>query len=269
VAKYLPVCFGTCDEADPQCVGNPNGIPEEQIPCAYLKQCSAFTRYLERTGKSVAEYIKIKGEKAKPRHGFVAFEQFCKRLVKKELVLKQRKDKRKRDPNYDKRRDGPSSKAKRVSKVVKAKNAKDRKSKLIIRFDKFIKKLSSLLEDREFASTGQVVIPGQLYVFDRIDKSNYIGIRCKSITGRDIVIAVFKFKPWKMAFDIRFPFEEEELQELMPRNTFAKLRSKIQPFEEGKIKTVVKDAGKFERALLVEFIAMIVNKDVMDLPRAY
>lgn len=269
MAKYLPVCFGTYDDNDPQCNGDPeNKNIEERVPCVKYKECGAFTRYLKRTSRSVAEYIKIKDEKGIPKHGFIEFDRFCKRLIKKEQKTKIRKKKDLRyNPNYDKRRDGPSSKAKRIAKVVKAKKAKKRKQELTSRFDKIIKKMSSLLDSREFATTGQVVIPGQLYIFDRISTSGYIGIRCKAVSGRDVPIAVFKFKPWTMAFDVRLPFEVDELKEMMAKITFRKLKPEIH--EEGRIKSKVKDVKKFRLELLIQFISEMINDNVLDLPRAY
>lgn len=258
----LPPCYGTYEDGDENCDGD--GSLDSQCSCR--KRCGAFKRYLASKRKKSSNFLIVDENGARAKHGYAIFMRFCEQLLKDEGKNEIAKRKRKKtDPNWDKRRDGPSVSAKRKSRQTKAKRAREKRQKLLSVFREFQINLETNLTNRTFAATNQIMAVGQFYVSDRIGTSNYIGIRCKTSKGVDKTLVVFKLKTSTMSFDIKLPFDPEELEHLTSKTIFKKLSP--ENIDEGKLKTVIRNAKKEKAGLVCELLFSVINAEKIDLPK--
>lgn len=254
--QKLPACFGTYEEGDQECDGG---------PCVFRKRCGAFTRYLGTTRKRSTAYLTIEDDRSVPKHGYAPFIRFCEQLLRDEASQKIKKQRTKAvDPNRDKRKDGPSIKAKRRSRMTKARRARRKRNELLIVFEQFKVDFESRLKNRTFAASDQIISTGQFYQFDRLKTSDYIGIRCKTNRGVDFPLVVLKLKTSTEAFDVKLPFTTKEFRKLVSKSTFNKLQ--LEDKEEGRLKSIIKDAKQPKLALLCEELVKAVNQNRIDLP---
>lgn len=260
--KKLPPCYGTYEEGDKNCDGD--GSADSQ--CSYRKRCGAFKRYLGSKRKRSSSYLAVDDNGARAKHGYTIFMRFCEQLLKDESKTEIAKHRRqKTDPNWDKRRDGPCVAAKRKSRATKAKRAREKRQKLLSVFSDFRINFETNLTNRTFAASDQIMSVGQFYVFDRVKTSDYIGIRCKTIKGVDRILVAFKLKTSTMSFDIKLPFSTEELESLVSKAVFKKL-SPVD-IDEGKLKSIIKNARKEKVGLVCEFLFNAVNAEKVELPK--
>lgn len=254
--ENLPPCFGTYVLDDKECDGE---------PCSLKGRCGAFTRYLGKNRKRGTSYLVIDFDKARPKHGKAAFFRFTEQLLKDEAKDKIKKEKRrKKDPNRDKRKDGPSAVAKRKSRATKARRAKEKRMELLLIFEEFVVNFGNLLKDRILATSDQIISTGQFYVSDRLMTSDYMSLRCRTTKGADLTIVIFKFKPSTLSFDIKLPFSLEQLKNLISGEVLA--RTTPEEKIDGRMKTIIRNAGKFKIGLVCEFLTNLINDKKIDLP---
>ncbi len=274
-------CIGDYDVGDATCVGE----AADELPCSWKERCEALQRHLKATGKDIEEYVAARavpgdGEEvvvAEPVNGAKAFAKFCDRLIRieekrkakatKKALKKRKKKGTKRDKLYDKRRDGPTTKAKAAAKRALRKRAHDRRQALMAMFDGFKSALAEQMPSLDFATAGQVVSPGQLFIVDRIETSGYMSVYCQSSQGWNAPLISLRFRTATLAFDAHLPVEVEILKERLSKATFRKL-SPESVEKNGKFKSVMSKIGKMELALLAEAIVGLVDGGIIVLPEA-
>lgn len=254
--QKLPACFGTYEESDEECDGG---------PCVFRKRCGAFTRYLGVERKRSTSFLTIEDDRSIPKVSHTSFMRFCEQLLRDEANNQIKKQRVKNvDPDRDKRKDGPSIKAKRRSRATKARRAKRKRNELLVVFERFKVEFETGLKIRTFAASDQIISTGQFYQFDRLKTSDYIGIRCKTNRGVDFPLVVLKLKTSTEAFDVKLPFTTKELRKLLSRSSFSKLKPEDKI--EGRLKTIIKNAKQPTLALLCDELVKAVNGNKIELP---
>jgi len=249
-------CVGNWEKADPICNGYKKGkTRKDRRPCAWKKRCKAFKKYLKIHEKKPRDFLKISQDKngesfAVPKMGLVKFKEFCDKLLAT-------KKKSTQSDKPDARKLGPSDSTKRAAAKALKIRAKERKRLLMGIFTDFRSTLSSSLKSIRFATPGSVVVPGELYLINKIDSSKYISLYCKVLKGRDVPIVSFKTKTASLTFDAKIPLTVEELEKNISKSAFKMLA----PREEaiGRFKSVARHLDQEKIILLAEVVAKLIS----------
>lgn len=268
-------CVGDYDEGDVTCDGDGG----EELPCGWRDRCAAFHRHLQVTGEDIEKYVKsgaevVEGEQrfyAVPVDGEDVFTAFCDKLLKAEAKLNKKKKrskkaKRRDIEQHDKRRDGPVDAAKKAAKKALKRRAHKRRGELMVMFDAFKTQLMEHIDGWEFATAGQVVAPGYLFVVDRLDSSGYLSVYCKAATGWNAPLIMLRFRSASLTFDARLPVDVPVLKKRMSKSTYKKLAPTS--VVDGRFKSEALRIGKVELGLLAEAIAQLVDGGTIVLPAA-
>lgn len=261
---YIPFCMGEYDAKDNTCSGTPGKTGEEGEPCSWREKCLAFARHLRRTKAKTETYL-IRHEDSIPpcsesKTEYDKFIKFCD-----VLVTKLQPGAIRMDPNYDKRRDGPTKYAKRAAKKAHKKKWRQQKERLSELFSLFLKHFKNGLKDRSFALQGKIVVPGELYISDRTEISNYVVVNCRTEEKHDMPIIRLKYKLTSLTFDVYLPVDLEYLENNI--GILSKRKLKPKPINDAsRYKVVVKNADKFELGIIAEFLADVVNDNILNLP---
>jgi len=286
--KIFTHCIGEYDDKDFICNGDENAISElEQNSCIWKNRCKCFSEYLKENKKDIEYFLefgvdKINGEKVDyllPKNGKENFEKFCDKLIenknhveesaimeeekKIDLRIKRKYKKRKKK---DKRHNGPSRKTKVAARRSISIKIKARRSVLLGLFMEFKNTLIKNLKNKtKFVIPGNVALPGQLYIINRIEPSRYLTIYCKTRKNKDIVLLNFRMKTANLAYDVRYTFTRKKMKELLSKHYF----NKLNPEEVvcgGKFKTRTLNAGKEELSIIAETYAHWINDGIIKLP---
>lgn len=269
--KYVPYCTGEYDSDCEVC----NGILDsknvkDRAPCSWRDKCSAFRKYLFDTNSDYGAYVKIKvifdgdgNEKyvGEPLDGREAFVDFCKGLVSEyniskgiaqssvDLVLKKRK---------------PLKKA-RKNAIKRAKEkARFRASKLDYMLEHFKTHFIENLESYKFVSPRGIVRPGMLYFVDRRKTSKYISIYHKAPGVIGTPVALIKYKPRTVTFDVELPVAMCDFL-IIGKSTLNKIKPRS--ISNGKFTTICVGLDKEKTAIVAQVIAQLIKKGKIKLPQ--
>ena len=251
-------CVGGWEKRDVTCNGNKKGkTKRDRSPCAWKKRCKEFTKYLNTNKKKPSDFLIVSEDEdgesfAVPKKGLTEFKAFCDKLVDKG-----KKKKSVQTDKPDARKLGPSDSTKRAAAKALKVRAKDRRKALMGIFTEFKSTLSSSLKRVEFAVPGAVVMPGELYLINRIDTSGYISLYCKVLKGRDIPIVSFRVETASLTFDAKIPLTVEELEKSISKSSFRMLSPKQEVI--GRFKTIAGHLSQEKMILLAEVIAKLIS----------
>jgi len=267
----ISYCIGQYEAGDHQCDGNPAaGSSGDKTPCGWRGRCVAFTRHIAKAGKTPADYVEWDSSVdedgkechyAIPKKGMAHFERFCDALIKAEMKKQKQQlkkgKKRGRKPTVDKRRAGPTKKAKNAAKLALAKRREERRKRLAARMEKFLGQVEEKMNGAlGFSQPGQVLAPGQMYVVDRLQTSGYVAIYCKAARGLDLPLFSIRHKLASLSYDVSLPVEMKQLESCLSASTLKKL--KFVEVKDGRFKSLSPKVGKEHLMLMAETIAELV-----------
>jgi len=277
-APPLSHCIGEYENGDSTCDGG-----DGEAPCSWKERCAAFQLHLTKTGQQASRYVKYGAKKtdgdthyyAEPKTSLEEFARFCDGLIGKETktqapVVEEEEEKKRKTRSdkygHDKRRDGPSARAKRAAAASLKRRAKERREALYKLFDGFKNQLVEELDGPEFAPAGLPVSHGFLYISDRTSSSNYLSVYCRTMNGWDAPLIMLTFRTSQLKFLAQLPVTPDVLATAMSKKDFKKLKPK--DTDEGRFRSAIENVGKAELSLLAEVIAKLVNGGKIELPEA-
>jgi hypothetical protein len=259
----LQYCIGAYEESDSACKG-----------CYWCNTCAAFKQYLldeSLQADDVLEIVSIEnGHIAVPKIGRNEFDQLVAGMVKKYGFVGGISTK---EPSLPTKRKNKNRKhiKRNVPKVVQRKAVKAIQSlaqekRVVLKklFEWFKMNLVESLNGYVFSLPNHAVLPGRLFVVDRLKKSGYISIYCKSPSGCDVPLALAAFKTRRMVLDIEVPVEYTGYK--VGKAALKLLRP--QPCSDGKFLSVMKSLDKERVALAAKVVASLVNDGLIKLPVA-
>lgn len=268
--KKIVHCFGTYDRKDDTCFGNEESGEEQ---CPLKGDCGPFTRYLKNLGKEPREFFSYVAEieddeevnYAVPVDGGERFWKFISKLPGSKHKYRKKKVVKKDTPSIKKRKN-----FRRVKKIKRTMSARslEKRGKLLGYFEEFKRVLLEELNDsRVIIKPGKAVIPGQLYVTDKLDTSGYVSLFCRTLVGNDVHIIRFVFKPATMTFDIQIPVEVYDIKDNLVKSTYNKLKE-LKEIKNSSLRTEIKSVKCGGVALIAEIIARFILDDIIVLPSA-
>jgi len=149
-------------------------------------------------------------------------------------------------------------------RATNSKWAAEQRDEALTVYRHFEDAIAEALDDWGFVKPNQAVVPGQLYVANRLGRSNYFAIYCKTATGRDIPIANAKIKARASGVDIDIPVDVKAFTAKAGKRNAKKLD--VKSVNGGKFKTRITGADKERAAIVAETIRKLVEADSIKLP---
>lgn len=292
--ERAPLCVSEYEIGDKQCDGDPDGeTTDDKAPCGWRDRCAALQCYLAESSREMSEFVELKAAKdpyivtneetgeeitryddsqyAYAIGPWKKFEEMCDKHVQR-YGIKEGKpntdpvgDPPAKKPQVDKRRFlKPSKKAQRAAKKAISKSAKNRRGKLQILFQHFLRHLATELKGTgyRFVTSKQALGRRCLYVVDRLEKSGYMSVYCNNPTGRDAVVATAKFKPRGLVLDLSLTVGVDDVSGAKKKGLG------LVPIDDGLFKSLAPGLGTEGVALAAETIAALVRSGKIILPGA-
>lgn len=265
--KCVPYCVGEYDPEEPTCNGKPKAKNAyRRKPCTWRNRCAAFQEYMNASGSSYEDHIDLIPDETPgdgdyiglPKRGRPAFIAWCDVLAGKYNIVNgvvvQKVEKKKK---------APLKRARRASVRRVREKARARKLVLDTLFEHFKIHFIENLETYRFTPPRGVVRPGRFYVVDRRRTSKYISVYCKVPGVLGTPVALIRFKPRTMTFDIELPIGTLDFDGIG-----AEIMKKIhpRPIEDGRFKSVCIGMDKEGVALVAQTIAKMVKRGKIELP---
>jgi len=263
--KYIPFCVGEYGPGEYVCNGNPKAKTEyHNKPCVWRDRCAAFQEYLDVSGDSYDKHVELVGNdgdyQGRPIRGRQEFIDWCDVLVEKYNIIQGMKSP-KEEKKTEKRT--PMKKARRAAIRRARAKARARKAALDSLFEHFKIHFIENLEEYRFTPPRGVVRPGRFYVVDRRSTSKYISVYCKLPGVLGVPVALIKFKPRTMTFDIELSIGALDFDGI-GMETMKKIHPR--PVEDGRFKSACIGMDKEGVALVAQTIAKMVKRGKIALP---
>jgi len=273
--------MGDYEQEHEQCDEYPEGETEDdKKACTWRDQCAALQQHCSATDKEASEFVveKSKGDEewTEPKGDPKLFMKQCSRLIKEfnivggrvvKAAAKVASTKKAKQAKEDGRKNiKPTKKAKDAARKALAARKLDRRGQLRELFGFFKGAIAEQLGgEYEYAPPKEAVVPGQLLIVDRIEKSGYVSIYCKTANGRDVPIVLARFKPRSLTMDVELPVEADEFDGV-GKGTLKKLAPR--EFNDGMFRSIMMGLDREGCALVAETIGTLVNKGKIELPEA-
>lgn len=269
----LPHCVGNYELGDLTCDGDPDAKnSEDRGPCGWRNRCSGLVCYMQETGKSVGAFVKYvvmdDVEHATPIGQRAKFETLCDEQIKRYGIREGRFSK---DPVGDpppkvdgRKKLRPTKRAIKAASKALTRRAQQRRGELWKLVEHFQTCLAQdLVRNKspyQFSPPRHVVSHGRLYLVDRVESSAYVSLYVKNQAGRDVPLALLKFKTSNLTIDVELPVEAGSLS----KSTRKELG--VMPLSDGRFKSISKGLGKYGLSLVSELIANLVKSGKVKLP---
>jgi len=271
--KYVPYCVGEYDPDEPTCNGKPKAkTAYHRKPCSWRNRCAAFQEYMRVSGDAYEDHIElISDEKTPgdgsytglPKRGRSAFIAWCDVLAGKYNIVNGVKTQKIKIQKIKKKKKAPLKRARRASVRRAREKARARNAVLNVLFEHFkIHFIENLVEYR-FTPPRGVVRPGRFYVVDRRRTSKYVSVYCKVPGVLGVPVALIRFKPRTMTFDIELPIGTLDFDGV-GREIMKRIHPR--PIEDGRFKSVCIGMDKEGVALVAQTIAKMVKRGKIELP---
>lgn len=266
--KYVPFCVGEYDPNEPTCNGKPKAKTAfQRKACAWRNRCAAFQIFLKGSDSSYEDHIElIPDEKTPgdgsyiglPKRGRAAFIAWCDVLAGKYNIVNGVAVE-----EIKKKKKAPLKKARRASVRRAREKARARNSVLNTLLEHFKIHFIENLETYRFTPPRGVVRPGRFYVVDRRKTSKYVSVYCKMPGVLGVPVALIRFKPRTMTFDIELSVGLEDFI-----GVGAEIMKKIhpRPIKDGRFKSMCIGMDKEGVALVAQIIAKMVKRGKIELP---
>lgn len=277
----MPLCVATYDRHHKECNGDPEGADdEERMPCVYRDRCVAFGVYCRKNRADRSDLIQlVKG----PDNGTYAIAKGDDAELQQLLVDHIKKYKIKdgvaagaplvtaggvrpatgaRQPAPRAEVPKPSSKPPRGT--PRSLNTEGR-AKVAEIGDHFQSMLLQLMK-RTMADSHGEAAPGQLYMIDRRERSNYVALYAKTANGGKVAIASMYFKPNNGVLEVRCAVEYRAFVAFLSATNIKKLEPQDYTGRDGQFKVRLPKLDKMGVALVAEALARATQAGIIDLP---
>jgi hypothetical protein len=284
--KRMPRCLGAFEEDDPQCDGNPVGKTEDdRAPCAYRDRCAGFVKLMEVTKRPRDYFIRTLGTVANARSKPVAYtfanHEGFEEQVNEQILLYGIQGGR---PRYDKPLKArkapkaigalaPGKKSPKLSKEFARAGAKARskqtrdgreKSKEVGQW--YIKRVAMRL-GRKVAAFEESARPGELFLVDRLESSNYCALYCKGKTRR-IAITSYLYKPNKGLIEVRLAVPFEDYMTACSRSEREALSPTDHTGKDGAFKVRIIGVDSHNASMIAETLSKVDKRSGFSFPEA-
>ncbi len=241
---FLPECFSEYRRLNNVCDGDKKSCDsDERRPCAIKDECKNFRDYLKNTSLELDTFLMEVDEGYVAKGDMKDFLDFCNKLKKKAKV--------------DKRKFGPSKSAKVASKISLVKKSRKSEEFLLNIINFFTESLIRKLKGREYAVAGSVIVPGQLYVSNKIKKSGYITYYCKQSHGKDVAIVCLRLRKAFKVVDAYLKCDSVDWLHGVSKSNARILKATESKYKNYKIE--IKGLKKYGLGVLAEAISELVG----------
>lgn len=236
--QRMPRCLGSFEVDDPQCDGNPVGkTEEERAPCAYRDRCSGFIKLMEETQRPRDYFVRslsVRTDDGDVLYTFANREDFDaelnRQIARWGIVSGQVMNKK---PATFKRPRPPKGIAIVRPKVTKAQvrpggkarakmlDGMREKSQEVTQW--LIKRTAKRLA-RKVAAYPEAARPGDLYLVDRLQSSNYCALYCKNRGGRPTGICSMLYRPSSGQIEVRLAMAFDDYCAVISKAEAARLQ---------------------------------------------
>lgn len=219
VDMQIPRCFGEYDPEDKICRGDPNSdVKSERAPCAFRDRCVAFEMYCKKNREKPPQHVKYVGEDGeeygeliKPESLIPALDRLVSvhEIVNGKIRRKNPKAKAKRILTKDHQVSAGKSKTKTSQKIA-AKSAREALEPSRVEVGDLARWYLKRLGEKagiEVAPTQVEAEPGQFYIVDRTDTSNYLALYLKREGGGRLPVTNALFRPRHECLEVRLACE--------------------------------------------------------------
>jgi hypothetical protein len=260
----LPHCISGYEADDEVC----DGTGEEDPACAHRDTCAALQIRMKSKkmtkGTYVVDATDAKGEDYCEPKNADKFGNIIEKVVKAYGIVDGRPT---RKPKF-------KSNKPKADKPKKAPEPKDEeqivtRSAASIALDEQYERWRDIIcegTERTFhKGEGSDAPAGQLYIADRRDKSNYIGLYCKPSKGRGKAIALLRYKPRSGLMDAKFACAPGKMS-----SVGAKAMKALAPAEhaDGLFIAISKDLDEANLMISAHAIVKMINGGDIVLPEA-
>jgi len=282
----MPRCLGAFEEDDPQCDGNPVGKTEaDRAPCVYRDRCAGFIKLMDITKRPRDYFVRtietVKHGGAKPvAYTFANHEGFEEQVNEQILLfgiqggrarydkpLKPRIAARKTPKVVGIRAPGKPSKVfARAGAKARSKQTRDGREKSKEVGQWYIKRVAARL-GRKVAAFEESARPGELFLVDRLESSNYCALYCKGKTRR-IAITSYLYKPNKGLIEVRLAVAFADYMTACSRSEREGLAAIDHTGKDGAFKVRIMEVDSHRASIIAETLAKADKRSLFSFPEA-
>lgn len=287
--QRMPRCLGAFEPDDPNCDGSVVGKTEEdRMPCAYRDRCVGFQKLLAQTGRPQEFFVRLVELPSGPKRRLKQYKVANKPDLQDQLseqihrwgIRNGRATKKAPPPRAVVKRRPPriapaaieAARARKLTKKEKHKAARGRaiqatadQSKATELIQWFMKRLSEET-GRKVAEIEATARPGELFIVDRLEKSNYIAVYCRLPQRKQTAIASAYRRAALGALEIRVACSFPVYEELLAESDRAKLAPTDYTGKDGAFKVRIRGVDKERASIVAENIAKAIRRKVLLLP---
>jgi len=284
--KRMPRCLGSFEEDDPQCDGDPVGKTEaERAPCAYRDRCAGFVKLMQITKRPRDYFIRtmevIGQGKSKPvAYTFANHEGFEEQVneqillygihggrARNEKPLKPRMVVKKTPKVTGLRKPPRPTKAfARAGAKARAKQTRDGREKSKEVGQWYIKRVATRLA-RKVAAFEESARPGELFLVDRLESSNYCALYCKGKTRR-IAITSYLYKPNRGLIEVRLAVAFADYMTACSRSERDGLAPVDHTGKDGAFKVRIMNVDSHNASVIAETLSKVDKRGGFAFPEA-
>lgn len=280
--KKMPRCLGQYDKGDTVCDGDPNADDEsDKLPCVFRDRCVAFKKLCKDKGHEPDKYLtwsKVDGEEfAFSKVADEKFQVALDKLVVKHGIKGGRITNRKGAPpnkpvkkgpgkgkkpsagKTDKPATSPSTPAKGTGRPSQARESA---GKL---YGRFIKRLSEET-GRPYTPVPGDRGPGDIWLVDRMEKSNYAAVYGVGENGARVALASVYPNARTGLLQIRIAAPLAGVQECFSAPNNKKLSPQDYDGKDGHFKTRLLGVDNEGLSIVAEGIARAIEQGIIVLP---
>lgn len=284
--KRMPRCLGAFEEDDPQCDGNPVGKTEEdRAPCVYRDRCAGFVKLMDITKRPRDYFIRtletVTHGGAKPVAYTFANHEGFEEQVNEQILLYGIQGGRAR---YDKplkpkmvvrpaakvtkplRKPKPSKAFARAGAKARSKQTRDGREKSKEVGQWYIKRVATRL-GRKVAAFEESARPGELFLVDRLESSNYCALYCKGKTRR-IAITSYLYKPNKGLIEVRLAVAFADYMTACSRSEREALAPVDHTGKDGAFKVRILNVDSHNASVIAETLSKVDKRAGFAFPEA-
>jgi len=282
----MPRCLGAFEEDDPQCDGNPVGKTEEdRAPCVYRDRCAGFVKLMDITKRPRDYFIRtldvVAHGGAKPVAYTFANHEGFEEQVNEQILLFGIQSGRAR---YDKplkpkmvirppakvdqplRKPKPSKVFARAGAKARSKQTRDGREKSKEVGQWYIKRVATRL-GRKVAAFEESARPGELFLVDRLESSNYCALYCKGKTRR-IAITSYLYKPNKGLIEVRLAVAFADYMTACSRSEREALAPVDHTGKDGAFKVRIMGVDSHNASMIAETLSKVDKRSGFPFPEA-
>ena len=252
-----PPCMSEYDPKDRECNGHPRGETEaDRVPCASRDRCLGLQKALEVTGQPLEKLIQLRKDSSGDEYTVLRKPDAVNRVIDVCVSKFGIKDGKIANPKG-------KTKKPQLPPSVGAPNGADTARGLASWFTEKLKEASA----RDIKPVMGDCEPGELFIIDRMDKSNYAACYCRNERGKGrIAVASMYPNARSGRIQIRIAVGFQPYVESLSKVARAKLSPQDCTGKDGNFKVRLVNLDKEAVALAAETVASAIEKGMIVLP---